>query len=57
MQLALLEEVIMKAGDLIYCHHDDEYAVFVKEDIDGWIFVAQGHNVHQVQKCWWRKIS
>ena len=48
---------MMKAGDLIYCHHDDEYAIFIKEDEDGWIFAAQGHNVIEVQKCWWRKVS
>ena len=57
MQLALLEEVIMKVGDLIYCHHDDEYGILVEIGLDGWIVVAQGDTEWQYQKCWWRKVA
>jgi hypothetical protein len=47
----------MKVGDLIYCHHDDEYGILVELGLDGWIVVAQGDTEWQYQKCWWRKIS
>jgi len=47
----------MNIGDLIYCHHDDEYGILVEYLLNGWIVVAQGDITCEVQKCWWRKVG
>ena len=47
----------MKAGDLIYSEHDDEYAIYLHSNgRDGWITILYLGEKRQDQVQWWKKL-
>jgi len=47
----------MKSGDLIYCHLDDKYGIFLRKGSwANWITILSEGEIKQVQAQWWKKL-